>query len=339
MDSLTHIVLGACIGEAFADKKVGKRAMICGILAQGVPDLDFLLSPLLDPTQDLLVHRGFSHSFLFAAFIIPLFAVLANRFHRPHNIPLSKWIFFFTIAIGSHLFIDAFNNYGIGWLEPFDHRRISFHILYVADPLFTLGPALAAVMLLLTGRTHRLRMIWTRIGLASAVIYLGISCVNKAIIERHMAQELRARNMPTKMHFITPAPFQNLLWFVVSGNDSGFYAGYRSLFDNGPTQLTFYPRNNDILKGYRQRPDIERLLIFSQGFYTVSKTGDSLLFNDLRFGQVVGWMNPAENFSFHYYMDYLDANDLIVQRGRFEKLDIHALNGLRRRMLGKPAVE
>ena len=174
MDSFTHIALGACIGEAFADKKVGKRAMIWGILAQGVPDLDFIFSPLLEQTRDLLVHRGFSHSFLFAVIIIPLFAVLAERFHRPHNIPLIKWIFFFTVAIGSHLFIDAFNNYGIGWLEPFDHRRISFHILYVADPLFTLGPALAAVMLLISGKTHRLRMMWTRIGLLSAIFYLSV---------------------------------------------------------------------------------------------------------------------------------------------------------------------
>lgn len=337
MDSITHIALGACIGEAFADKKVGKRAMVWGILAQGVPDLDFLLAPMLEPTENLLAHRGFSHSFLFAALIIPLFSLLAARWHRPHNISLIKWIYFFSIAIGSHLFIDAFNNYGIGWLEPFDHSRISFHILYVADPLFTAGPAIASVMLLLYGKTHRRRMAWTRFGLISAAVYLGISCTNKIIIERAFARDMKGRDLPREIHFVTPAPFQNLLWFTVTGNDSGFYAGYRSVFDRGPSSLSFYPRNEELLDSYRGRPDIGRLKIFSQGFYTVSISHDTLLFNDLRFGQVVGWMDPQEKFSFHYFMDYPDENDLVVQRGRFEKLDSRSLGGLWRRMLGREA--
>jgi len=37
MDSLTHITLGACLGEAFAGKKIGKKAMLWGILAVSTP--------------------------------------------------------------------------------------------------------------------------------------------------------------------------------------------------------------------------------------------------------------------------------------------------------------
>ena len=39
MDSITHIALGACMGEAFLDRKLGKKAMLWGALAQSIPDI------------------------------------------------------------------------------------------------------------------------------------------------------------------------------------------------------------------------------------------------------------------------------------------------------------
>ena len=38
MDTLTHIVLGACIGEVLATKKVGKKALVLGAVTQSIPD-------------------------------------------------------------------------------------------------------------------------------------------------------------------------------------------------------------------------------------------------------------------------------------------------------------
>jgi len=40
MDSLTHLALGACVGEAFFDKKIGKKALLWGALANSLPDID-----------------------------------------------------------------------------------------------------------------------------------------------------------------------------------------------------------------------------------------------------------------------------------------------------------
>ena len=143
MDSITHIALGACMGEAFLDKKLGKKAMIWGALAQSVPDVDFIASFWMNTASNLLAHRGFTHSFLFVAIISVFFALLAERWHRPHNITFRKWLQFFGGVIFMHVFIDAFNNYGVGWFEPFSHKRISFHTIYVADPFFSIWPALA----------------------------------------------------------------------------------------------------------------------------------------------------------------------------------------------------
>ncbi len=98
MDSLTHIALGACMGEAFAGKQLGNKAMLWGALAQSIPDIDFVASFWMNNSSNLLAHRGFTHSFLFCAIITPLFALLAEYFHRPHNISLKKMDAFFCIC-------------------------------------------------------------------------------------------------------------------------------------------------------------------------------------------------------------------------------------------------
>ena len=73
MDSLTHIVLGACIGELFTDKQFGKKAMIWGALTQSIPDIDFIAGFWLSPTADLIAHRSFTHSVLFALLVALFF--------------------------------------------------------------------------------------------------------------------------------------------------------------------------------------------------------------------------------------------------------------------------
>ena len=62
MDSLTHIVLGASIGEAIAGKRLGKKALVIGAIANSFPDIDIVASFWLPLTKDLLAHRGFTHS-------------------------------------------------------------------------------------------------------------------------------------------------------------------------------------------------------------------------------------------------------------------------------------
>ena len=43
MDSLTHFVLGASIGQVISDKKRIHRAALVGALAASAPDLDVLI--------------------------------------------------------------------------------------------------------------------------------------------------------------------------------------------------------------------------------------------------------------------------------------------------------
>src|SRR5688572_18854298 len=112
MDSLTHIAVGACIGEAFLGRTIGKKAMIWGAVAHSLPDIDFITAFYMDTTSALLAHRGFTHSFLFVLPAALLLAFVAEKWYRPYKISFLKWILFFSVQILLHLLLDAFNNYG-----------------------------------------------------------------------------------------------------------------------------------------------------------------------------------------------------------------------------------
>jgi inner membrane protein len=335
MDSLTHIALGACMGEAFAGRTLGKKAMLWGALAQSVPDIDFVTSFWMDTSSNLLAHRGFTHSFLFCFLITPVFALAAERWHRPHNIRLGRWMVFFGAVIFIHIFIDAFNNYGVGWLEPFSHERISFNAIYVADPFFSVWPGIACMALIYLKRWKPKRKFWWRFGLGLSAVYLLYCLANKAKMDTDVKDILQKQNITYTRYLSTPAPLQNWLWYVVAGNDSGYHVGFRSVFDSKKAiSFQYFPRNDSLLNPVNDHEDLQRLIRFSQQFYTVEKWSDTLVFNDLRFGQIVGWANPKERFVFHYNLQHSGDNKLVIQRGRFAKWDWKVAKALFTRIKG-----
>jgi inner membrane protein len=335
MDSLTHIAVGACMGEAFAGKTVGRKAMLWGAMAQSIPDIDFLASFWMDSASNLLAHRGFTHSVLFAILITPCMAMAAERLHRPHNISLKKWLLFFGSAVLGHLFLDAFNNYGVGWFEPFSQKRISFNAIYVADPFFSVWLGMACGALILLKRRHPKRQFWLRFGLALSSLYLLHCVFNKMKIDSDVKAILKSQNIAYTRYFTTPAPLQNWLWYVVAGDDKGYHVGFRSLFDSKKDiQFQYFPRNDSLLNPVKDHENVQKLIRFSQQFYTVENWQDTLVFNDLRFGQIIGWHAPHEKFVFHFFVQHPDDNTLVVQRGRFAKWDWAVVKDLLVRIKG-----
>jgi inner membrane protein len=318
MDSLTHIVLGACIGEVTLGRKIGKKAMLWGALAQSLPDIDFVAGFWMDTSSELLAHRGITHSLLFAGISSWFLALVADRVHRPHDISLRRFILFFAFEILVHLLLDACNNYGVGWFEPFSDKRVSFNSVYVADPFFSLVPAVCFFLLLVRKGTHQQRRRWAMVGLWAPVLYFGYTIINKLTIDVSVREMAERDGISYSRYFTTPSPLNNWLWFVVMEDVDGFHVGYRSVLDGGrKLDLQFFPRNDGMLSDIADHEEVQELKKFSQGYYTAEKWGDSLVFNDLRFGQVIGWQAPRERFVFHYFLSHPEDNELVVQRGRF----------------------
>jgi inner membrane protein len=320
MDSLTHIVVGACIGEIALGKKIGRKAMLWGALAQSIPDIDFIAGLWMDTAHELVAHRGFTHSFLFAGIASFFLAMIAEKWHRPHNISMERWIGFFVFEILTHLFLDAFNNYGVGWFEPFSEKRISFNTIYVADPLFSIAPGICFIVLLFMKKIYPKRRRWAMAGLWIPILYLGYAIINKLTIDLSVREMANKQNISYNRYFTTPAALNSWLWFIVLEDSSGYQVGYRSVFDSRKKlDLGYFPRNKDLLAPIDDHVEVQLLKKFSQGFYTIEKWNDTLVFNDLRFGQIIGWEKPREHFVFHYFLTHPEDNQLVVQRGRFAK--------------------
>ena len=335
MDSLTHIALGACIGDAFAGKQLGKKAMLWGALSQSLPDIDFVATAWTSTAENLLAHRGFTHSILFALIMAPLLALAAERWHRPHNISLKKWILFFGVQIIIHLFIDGMNVYGVGWFEPFSHHRVSYNWIYVADPFYSVWLGISFVVLLVLRRNHPKRKWWVEFGVGMSTIYLLYCGLNKIKIDNDVKDVFKKQQISYNKYFTTPTPLNNWLWYVVAENDSGFNIGYRSLFDKErKIDFRFVPKNEQLLQPVNNHEDLQKLIRFSKGYYAVQEWSDTLVFNDLRFGQMIGWKNPEAKFAFYYFLQHPDENELVVQRGRFTGWDKDALRALLKRIRG-----
>lgn len=366
MDSITHIVLGATVGEALAGRKLGKRAMLLGAIANSLPDIDAIGSFWLGTAKDVLAHRGITHSFLFVAVMTFVLAAIAERVYSRRGaggggaagvgggasgagdrgaaggvgggagsgMSRKDWWIFFGVELLLHIFIDAFNAYGTGWFEPFSHYRVSFHVLFVADPFYTVWLLLSFFALLLLRKGSRARKGWVWVGLVGSSLYLGYCISNKLQIDSRVKKDMAAQGIGHTRYFSTPTPLNNWLWYVVAEDSGGFHTGYRSMFDHQPTHFRWLPRNVKLLEPFRGHEDLEYLLRFSQGYFTVEQWGDTLVYNDLRFGEIRGWADPKARFVFHYFLQYPDQNGVVVQRGRMDGWNRRTLRVFVRRIRG-----
>ncbi|HJU45832.1 MAG TPA: metal-dependent hydrolase [Chitinophagaceae bacterium] len=337
MDTLTHIVLGACIGELVAGKTIGKKAMLLGAVAQLIPDIDVVSHLWLDNVNSLIAHRGITHSLLFALLMATVLALISKKLSGLlSGVSFRKWFFLYSINISAHLFVDCLNTYGTGLFEPFSDQRISFHSIFVIDPFFSFWPFLAFIFLLCLRSGLPSRKIWAGTGLFLSLVYIVYAVANKWTVEKALRQNIESRHIIAQDYFITPTPMNSWLWFIAIKEREGYYTGYRSVFDrNSGIDFSYVRQNDFLLNNIRNKEEVSLLKKFSGEFYTVERQQDSLLvFNVLRFGQVTGWKDAKDKFAFYYYLDSTGNNDLVVQRGRFENWSKETFRAMLHRIKG-----
>jgi inner membrane protein len=123
VDSLTQIVLGAACGEVVAGKKIGNRAMLWGAVGGTIPDLDVFASFFMDELASTSFHRGFMHSFLFAALAPWVLAKLTQWFYSTNVYKrrgykagaMAIWLVFYLGAAAGINFIPVLLGEGLSW--------------------------------------------------------------------------------------------------------------------------------------------------------------------------------------------------------------------------------
>lgn len=335
MDSLTHLVIGGCIGQVVAGKTLGRKALLLGIIGQSIPDIDFVSGLWMTETEHILAHRGFTHSIAFAVLTTLLLAWISKRLFHMHDLKLRMYIALFAINIFVHILLDTCNAYGTAFFQPFSDVRFSFHLLFVADPLFSIAPAVAFLWILFSRKNQLVKKRIAVAGLCCCGIYVSIALFNKASINTKINEQLSSNVGPDPQKIITPTLLNSLLWYIVVEDGDGFKIGYRSVFDKEEKiQFKHFPKKDSLLIRTEDIDAAKDLIKFSGGFYTVDQWNDSLVLNVLRFGQV-GWQDSSDRFAFYYFLNKPEANILTIQRGRFKNMDAQGWQTFLNRVKGR----
>ncbi|MEM8487671.1 MAG: metal-dependent hydrolase [Bacteroidota bacterium] len=284
MDSLTQIALGAAVGEAVLGKEEGNKAMLWGAIAGTIPDLDILIYPFVTEVQQLAIHRGLSHSILFAVLApIPMGMLLSKIYKQSSH--WTRWGLLLFWSFFTHALLDSFTNYGTQLFYPFSDYPVSFDTIFIIDLLYTLPLVIGLIAALWLGRKDKARRRRAnQLGLLLSSLYLIFTLCNKVFIHKVFEDALVERGISHEQLFSNPSPLNNILWYGVADDGDNLWVGTYSWFDPD-RNITFkqVPKNKERLLPYLGQEPIERLLWFSKGFYTIDQVDSTLYLNDLRF--------------------------------------------------------
>jgi len=285
MDSITQIVLGAAVGEAVAGKKMGGKAALWGAIAGTIPDLDVFIRAFVHPIDAALLHRGFSHSIVFALIVSPILGYILHRLYkRRYDYKTWSWLFFGSII--THPMLDVFTNYGTQFFWPFEFRW-TFNSVFVVDPLYTIPFALLLVIALFLKRENRWRRKLNYTGIIYSSLYLIWGVIVKLSILYKSDQYFQSAGLTSKNTLVTPMPFTTFYWMMLTESDSNYYIGYKSIFyDFNPNDIQIISKNHEALEDLKWKGANhgETLKFISGGYYATELKNDTLCVYDLRFG-------------------------------------------------------
>ena len=303
MDSLTQIVLGASVGEAVLGKKVGNKAILWGAIAGTIPDLDVILRSFTDEISATQMHRGFSHSIVFAVLIAPLLAWVAKKVHfKLKDVSFKDWtkLFFWTTV--THPLLDAHTTWGTQFFWPFNYR-LAYQNIFVVDPFYTL-PFLGFLIIAMSlKKENPRRSKFNNIGLSVSSTYLILTLIFKWVSFQKFEEGLENQEIEYVEMDTKPSPLNAILWSSLIETDKGYRTAYYSLFDK--QEITYskeFLKNHHLLEPYLDQKVIKQLIDISAGWYRIEEKNGKLLFWDLRFGQMGMDVNNA-SFLWYYELN------------------------------------
>ena len=328
MDSLTQIVLGGAVGEAVLGKKVGNKAILWGAIGGTIPDLDTIPGLFLDTVSRLEIHRGFSHSIVFAILISPLLGFLISKIYKKKNeANWWGWTQLMFWAIFTHPLLDIFTTWGTQLLWPLEWR-IAIQSIFVIDPLYTLPFLLCLIVVLFLKRNNPKRFKWNRVGIIISSFYLLVTVGLKLYVDEIFENALNDANYKFSRFDSRPTPLNAILWTSNIELEDRFLITYYSIFDaNRELEFLEFPKNEELLNPYRNDPQIEKLIQLTKGFYTIEKSSNGIAMNDLRFGLTEGFNQGKGDFVFTYLISKQNGKLQVEQKKQnFKGMDAAMLN-------------
>lgn len=232
MDLLTQALAGAVVARAGASRQRGKLAAGVGAFAGLLPDADVLIRSSADPLLNLEYHRQFSHSLFFIPFGALVAAALAWLVLRNR----ASFATLFGFALLGYLpsgLLDAATTYGTQLLWPFSDARISWNIIAIIDPLFSLVLLIGLILAL------RRQSSWpARAAVALALAYLAVGVVQRDRVVDFTRQLAQQQGHRAERIEVKPTIGNLLLWRTIYESEGMFYVnGVRA----GLPSIRVYP--------------------------------------------------------------------------------------------------
>ena len=184
----------------------------------------------------------------------------------------------------THPLLDAHTAYGTQLLWPLDVPPTMWATLFIIDPLYTL-PLLVAVLTVAFLPTRPWSGRLLAAALALSATYLAWSWLAQGIVKANAREALAAQGLEDAPIFLTPAPFNTLLWRIVVQTETGYLEGYDSLVvAESVMRFDAYGSDKEALEQASNVWAVTRLRWFAQDFVKAEVIGDRLLISDLRMG-------------------------------------------------------
>jgi len=324
MDSLTQIVLGAAVANAAVGKKAGNRAVLWGAIGGTIPDLDVFFKYTHSYVESLALHRGFSHSILFALMLAPLLGWVIAKLYKYKRGSAKQWVWAMFLALVTHPLLDAFTTWGTSLWWPFTEQRAAISSIFVLDPVYTVPFLLCLVVSMFYRKKTTTRAVWNWIGISLSSLYLLSTVVNQYLVYEKFETAWQKQGIEAMRADVKPTPMNTVLWTANIETDSSFYLGYYSWLDK-TEEIEFQQvaKNHDLLKPYLIYPEVQQLLKTTVGYYVVDPSEDGVYMHDLRFGQLAGWEAEKADFVFTYRLHTFDGKLVSIDQrpNSFEGMD------------------
>lgn len=247
MDAITQGLLGATFGQAFFERKLGRKALLWGAIGGIIPDLDLIPTGLMaDPMAGWLWHRGPSHALWFGPVVGSLLGYLLWRYYArklerdPSPAPplgpphpgspevMWAWIGVMVISIFTHPLLDVFTSYGTQLLSPFDDHRFVINAIGIIDPMYSLTLIVGLLFVRRARDKPRRAQIAALATLTLTSAYIGYCYMQNVKAEEAAAEQLEAAGFEPDRINAYPTVFQPWLRRVVAFSDAEVRVGYLS---------------------------------------------------------------------------------------------------------------
>ncbi|MEC4113807.1 metal-dependent hydrolase [Myroides pelagicus] len=319
MDSLTQIILGGAIGNAVLGNKLKNKAVLYGAVAGTIPDLDVAVGWFTDSLTALEIHRGISHSILFALVSSFLFGYILFRRERNKGVTYEEgyWLFFWGLF--THSLLDAFTSWGTRLLWPMDYS-FAFKSIFVIDPLYTLPFLFFLIQSMRSKNDLVKRMQYNTLGLIVSTGYLCITLFLKGVVYYKFTDSLGKQNIEYTSLSVKPTAMNTILWNGIVETKDSFLIGEYSFFDQSQLRFQVFNKNHHYTEQLMNHQLLKRLVRVSEGKFTISEEDERLYFNDLRFGLL---KNNGDDIQFAFsYEFYVNSHgELAVREVKKERAD------------------